>query len=41
MYFYINIILEYAQIPRSEPKSMIRNIEGRSISYVSGCELKT
>ena len=31
MYVYNKIVLEYAQIARSGPKSMIRNIEGRSI----------
>ena len=30
MYLYNKNILEYAQIARSEPKYMIRNIEGRS-----------
>ena len=31
MYLYNKNVLEYAQIARSGPKSMIRNIEGRSI----------
>ena len=30
MYLYNKNVLEYAQIARSGPKSMIRNIEGRS-----------
>ena len=30
MYLYNKNILEYAQIARSGPKSMIRNIEGSS-----------
>ena len=33
MYVYNKNVLEYAQIARSGPKSMIRNIEGRSIVY--------
>ena len=33
MYLYNENILEYAQIAQSEPKSMIHNIEGRSIVY--------
>ena len=31
MYLYNKNVLEYAQIARSGPKSMIRNIEGSSI----------
>ena len=31
MYLYNKNILEYAQIAQSEPKSMLPNIEGRSI----------
>ena len=31
MYLYNKNVLEYAQITRSGPKSMIRNIEGSSI----------
>ena len=31
---YNKNVLEYAQIARSGPKSMIRNIEGCSIVYV-------
>ena len=30
MYLYDKNVLEYAQMPRSGPKSIIRNIEGRS-----------
>ena len=30
---YNKNVLKYAQIARSEPKSMIRNIEGSSIIY--------
>ena len=30
LYLYNKNVLEYAQIARSGPKSMIRNIEGRS-----------
>ena len=33
---YNKNILEYAQIAESEPKSMILNIEGRSILYPAG-----
>ena len=33
MYLYNKNVLEYAQIARSGPKSMIRNIEGRSTKY--------
>ena len=33
MYMHNKIVLQYAQIARSGPKSMIRNIEGRSIIY--------
>ena len=33
MYLYNRNVLEYAQIARSGPKSMIRNIEGRSSNY--------
>ena len=33
MYLYNQKALEYAQIARSEPKSMILNIEGRSTIY--------
>ena len=36
MYLYNKNVLEYAQIARSGPKSMIRNIEGRSTSFVTG-----
>ena len=32
-YLYNKNILEYAQIARSGPKSMIRDIEGLSIKY--------
>ena len=35
MYLYNKIVLEYAQIARSGPKSMIRNIEGSSNTYVN------
>ena len=35
MYLYNKNVLEYAQIARSGPKSMIRNIEGHSIIYES------
>ena len=31
MYLYNKNVLEYARTARSGPKSMIRNIEGRSI----------
>ena len=34
MYLYNKNVLEYAQIARSGPKSMIRNIEGCSKKYV-------
>ena len=34
MYLYNKNVLEYAQIARSGPKSMIRNIEGHSNSYL-------
>ena len=33
MYLYNKNFLEYAQIARSRPKSMIRDIEGLSIGY--------
>ena len=33
MYLYNKNVLEYAQIARSGPKSMIHNIEGSSIMY--------
>ena len=33
LYLYNKNVLEYAQIARSGPTSMIRNIEGRSIKY--------
>ena len=33
MYLYNKNILEYAQLTQSEPKSMILNIESRSIVY--------
>ena len=33
MYLYNKNVLEYAQIARSGPKSMIRNIEGSSSTY--------
>ena len=33
IYLYNKNVLEYAQIARSGPKSMIRNIEGRSNIY--------
>ena len=39
MYLYNKNILEYAQIAQSEPKSMILNIEGRSISDPNGNKL--
>ena len=37
LYLYNKNVLEYAQIARSGPKSMIRNIEGSSstISYIA------
>ena len=34
MYLYNKNVLEYAQIARSGPKSMIRNIEGSSNNYI-------
>ena len=34
MYLYNKNVLEYAQIARSGPKSMIRNIEGSSTLYL-------
>ena len=34
MYLYNKNVLEYAQIARSGPKSMIRNIEGSSTMYM-------
>ena len=34
MYLYNKNVLEYAQIARSGPKSMIRNIEGSSIEQL-------
>ena len=37
LYLYNKNVLEYAQIARSGPKSMIRNIEGRSSVYVISC----
>ena len=37
MYLYNKNVLEYAQIARSGPKSMIRNIEGSSKKYISTC----
>ena len=33
MYLYNKNVLEYAQIARSGPKSMIRNIEGSSKNH--------
>ena len=33
MYLYNKNVLEYAQIPRSGPKSMISDIEGLSNNY--------
>ena len=33
MYLYNKNVLEYAQITRSGPKSMIRDIEGLSNNY--------
>ena len=33
MYFYNKNVLEYTQIARNGPKSMIRNIEGNSSRY--------
>ena len=35
MYLYNKNVLKYAQIALSEPKFMIRNIEGRSNNYWS------
>ena len=35
MYLYNKNVLEYAQIARSGPKSMICNIEGRFKNYTS------
>ena len=35
MYLYNKKFLEYAQIARSAPKSMIRDIEGLSNKYLS------
>ena len=37
MYLYNENVLEYAQIARSGPKSMIRDIEGLSIRYCGYC----
>ena len=34
MYLYNKNVLEYAQIARSGPKSMIHNIEGNSNNFV-------
>ena len=34
MYLYNKNVLEYTQIARSEPKSMIRNIEGYTLIYL-------
>ena len=39
MYLYNKNILEYARIAQSEAKSMILNIEGRSISDPNGNKL--
>ena len=38
MYLYNKNVLEYAQIARSGPKSMIRDIEGLSNVYVEGVQ---
>ena len=35
MYLYNKNVLEYAQIARSGPKSMIRNIEGSSNKHMN------
>ena len=39
MYLYNKNVLEYAQIARSGPKSMIRNIEGSSTKYIRVCDI--